>query len=131
MSEYKVGQRIILLDVDTIRHENTGKSGIITSICEGIVYVEYDDGNCGKSNNPSRYYKIIEEKTSIMTSIKEFVKNSLLNADEKALREVGFKDSCGNFTSEARDLAINLLCEESESKMVEIAKAMIAEKKAK
>jgi hypothetical protein len=142
MENYQVGMRIILLDVDTQnKSSNINKSGIVVDKDDNYVYVRYDDGLRGKSNNPSRYYKIIssqsdvkscgEVKTVMLTDIKNFVKNSLLSADEKAMREVGFKDSCGNYTSEARDFVINALCEDKQADLIKVAKAILAEKKAK
>lgn len=129
--EYKVGQRILNIDPDTNPHGNAGQSGVIIDVCGDKVIVRYDNGVLGNSNNPSRYYKVINENKSIMMNIKEFVKNSLLSADEKALREVGFKDSCGNYTTEARDFAINALCEDKKADLLTVATAILAESKKK
>ena len=138
--EYKIGQRILNVNPDS----NGGgiykgqEATIIDIDFNDYVVVQYSDGHIGKSDNPSRYYKIISspsntcgEVKTMLTNIKEFVKNSLLSADEKALREVGFKDSCGNYTSEARDFAINALCEDKKADLISVATAILADKKNK
>jgi hypothetical protein len=129
---------------------NGGKYGTIIDIDFGKAYVMYDDGSEGSSDEPDRYYQFVSRSevsrceggscainnevtgiNKIMLNVKEFVKNSLLSADEKALREVGFKDSCGDFTQTAKDFAIISLCEDKEAKMIEVAKAIQTEAKKK
>lgn len=139
--EYKIGQRILNINPDSNGGGvYKGQEATIVDIDDDIVVVQYNGGHIGRSDNPSRYYKIIsspstvsvcgEVKTSIMLNIKEFVKNSFLSADEKAMREVGFKDSCGNYTSEARDFVINALCADKEADLISVATAILADKKA-
>ena len=67
---------------------------------------------------------------NIMTTIKDFVKNLTLSADEKAMREVGLKSAEGEYTKEAIDIIVADLCVERESRLIEIANKMVAEKKA-
>ncbi len=86
---------------------------------DGIPYAEYN-------------LELIEEtlltKTNnIMSKVKDFVKNLALSADEKLLRKHGFKDSCGDYTDEAKSFAINKLCAEKEADMVAVAKEMEAD----
>jgi len=93
------------------------------------------DVNLNTFYTPSMQIMVNEEnyknnnKKTIMTKIKEFVKNSLLSPDEKLMRKHGFKDSDGNYTSEAKDFAINKLCSEVEGDFIEIAKGLDEESK--
>lgn len=74
-------------------------------------------------------YQTIINKKSIMTNIKTFVKNLALSADEKALRKVGFKTDCGEYTQEAIDVVLQDLCKEKEANLIEIANGIVAEEK--
>ena len=71
----------------------------------------------------------IEPKKSIMSNIIDFAKNLALSADEKLLRKQGLKDSCGDYTGEAKEIAIQKLCKEKEVELIEIAKAKELEEK--
>jgi len=46
----------------------------------------------------------------IMTSIKTFVKNLTLSADEKLLRKLGLKNDCGEYTSECSQPVSSSYC---------------------
>lgn len=67
---------------------------------------------------------------SIMSKLTNFVKDSLLSKEEKLMRKHGLKDSCGDYTSEARELAMQKLMSECEDYFTEIVKDMEAEEKA-
>ena len=58
---------------------------------------------------------------NIMTTIKEFAKNLVLSTDEKLLRKHGLKDSCGNFTIDAKDLVIEKLTSDNVKYLIDIA----------
>lgn len=69
------------------------------------------------------------KKETIMSKLTTFVKNSLLSADEKALRQVGLKTDCGEYTQEAIDLVLQELCKEKEARLIEVANGLLAEDK--
>ncbi len=69
------------------------------------------------------------KKQSIMSKLTTFVKNSLLSADEKALRQVGLKTDCGEYTQEAIDLLLQEMCAEKEARLIEVANGLLAEDK--
>lgn len=64
-----------------------------------------------------------------MSKLTNFVKNSLLSADEKLLRKNGLKDSCGDYTEEAQELVIAKLIKDNEAYLIEVATAMEVEEK--
>lgn len=143
--EYTTGTRVLNLRQ---KGENAGQRGYVIDTPfsgeEDEVYVRYDNGNVGHSDEPERYYKIIasaarggactasdkEVNTKPMKSIVTFVKNALLSANEKLLRKHGLKTECGDYTEAAKEIVINNLCRESEDVLVEAAKAFEAEQKA-
>lgn len=57
----------------------------------------------------------------IMSTIKEFVKNSFLSKEEKLLRKQGLKNECGDYTQDAKDLVIEKLTRENEEFLLEVA----------
>ena len=73
--------------------------------------------------------EVINKKT-IMSKITNFVKNSLLSADEKLMRKYGLKDECGEFTNEAINLVVAKLTKENETYIIEVAKGLETEEKA-
>lgn len=75
--------------------------------------------------------KEIKTNKTIMGTITEFAKNLTLSADEKALRKVGLKTECGDYTAEAQSIVIQTLCKEREAMLVEIANKKIDEDKNK
>lgn len=88
-------------------------------------------------NQVGAYYKVFNEantpsenKGGIIMNIMNFVKESLLSADEKALRTTGLKDSCGDFTSTANELVIAKLVKENEDYLIEVANKKIEADKA-
>jgi hypothetical protein len=91
----------------------------------------YDYGFCGGAMTnvyvPDYFGKI--KKETIMSKVKEYVKNLTLSADEKALRQVGFKDENGAFTSEAFDVIEEKLANDNIAYLVEIANGIISEEK--
>lgn len=63
----------------------------------------------------------------IMTSVKTFVKNLTLSADEKLLRKFGLKNDCGEYTSEAREAVFAKIVADNEAYLITIAKGLEAE----
>lgn len=62
-------------------------------------------------------------KKTFMENIVSFAKNLTLSADEKLLREAGLKNSCGDYTSEARELVLQKLIKDNEAYLIEVATA--------
>ena len=79
---------------------------------------------------PSSEFIKIKNKKTFMSNIVEFAKNLVLSADEKLLRKVGLKDSCGEYSRDAKEIIITKLCKENEAHLLEVAKAMDEENKA-
>lgn len=69
------------------------------------------------------------KQITIMDKITTFAKNLTLSAEEKALRKVGLKTECGDYTKSAESIIIQLICKEREASLVEIANKMIEEDK--
>jgi|GEM_PF-7021624 len=136
MDEFKKGDKVRVKKYQGIV---SNMEGIIVSYHSSFCLVKFEgwneghsgDGTCGKSgwSVNKKGLELIEEVKefnkikSIMSNIINFAKNLTLSADEKLLREQGLKTECGDYTSDAQALAIRMLCEEKEVKMIEIAKA--------
>lgn len=141
MQTFKAGVRIINVDPRENPGANYGERGTIVDISNGYFYVAYDNGDNGKTNKPEKYYKIINDSTPCVTaectakkpmqSITTFIKNLVLTADEKILREVGLKNECGEYSNTAKEIVLNFLTSQNEAKLVEWATAYKAELKAK
>lgn len=71
----------------------------------------------------------INNKQTFMSKATNYIKNLTLSADEKLLRKYGFKDSCGDYTSEAMDLVEAKLVKDNEDYLIEIAKGLELEAK--
>lgn len=125
MQNFKVGYRIQNIDPRDEPGENYGEYGTVTRVANDLVYVEYDNGNTGNSAKPEKYYKIVERAQcsapKTMNSIVTFIKNLTLSADEKLLREVGLKNECGEYSSQAQQIVLNYLTGQNETKLVEWA----------
>ena len=93
------------------------------------VEIYVDEKTAGSSK------EIINSKETIMSestsSVVVFAKSLLLSKEEKLLREAGLKDSCGEYTSEAKELIMNKLVGENEEYLIDIAKKMEDETKPK
>ncbi len=135
-SEYPIGTRIRNLRQ---KGENAGKKGTIIDDDGDYVYIEYDDGSSGKSDDPSQYYQVIGHanensarsgSNTPMKGIVQFVKNALLSSDEKLLRKFALKTECGDYTQAAKDIVINKLCRDNEAELVTAATAYEAELRA-
>lgn len=68
--------------------------------------------------------KLIKNKKTIMKNVIEFVKQSLLSAEEKSMRKNGLKDSCGEYTQDAKKIILDKLTKENEKYLIEIAQKM-------
>lgn len=75
--------------------------------------------------------ELSNNKKSFMGNIITFAKNMTLSANEKLLREIGLKDNCGEYTSNARDIIIVKLCADNEAYLLTVATAMKAEQSEK
>ncbi len=62
-----------------------------------------------------------------MNAIIKTIKNLSLTADEKLLRKFGFKDECGNYTQDARDIVIEKLVADNNQYLIDTATALQAE----
>lgn len=139
MEKYTVGTRILNVNPDTIGNKvNINKTGTVYKNNGEYVYVEYDDGSTGKSDNPKRYYKIINEQPcsngattsqNLMTNIVTFFKNLTLSSDDKLLRKHGLMSECGDFTQVAKDLVTAKTTADNKAFLVEIAQKYEAETK--
>lgn len=130
MSNYKVGDKIkqvkpgnlgyvdsTILEIDTVSHLN----GIVTTK-QPIV---------GTLSGFEVYGLPVINKETKMSKISKFIKNLTLSADEKALRQVGFKDESGAFTSDAYDVIEEKMANDNIQYLVDIANGIIAEDKTK
>ncbi len=98
--------------------------------CSGKTKDKY-----GRWSRKGDKFKLLENKLETnqnknMSNIVTFVKNLTLSKEEKLLREMGLKDSCGDYTSDAREIAINKLLDDSQAHLIDVATQMKAEKKA-
>ena len=69
----------------------------------------------------------INKIEKIMSNILEFAKNLVLSEDEKLLRKYNLKDSCGNYTSDAKELVVQKLMKDNEQVLIDTATALQAE----
>lgn len=141
-SKFKVGDRVRIIGNKTCQTYTAGKNvgyvGIITQVnlrelnsILGSGYYLVDGKDVWENdlelvtNEPSNSS---ENKVGvIMGNIKTFVKNSLLSKNEKLLRKYGFKNECGDYTQDAKDYAITLLCAEKEADMIKVAQGLADE----
>lgn len=137
MYEHYTGKRILNVNPDTTGNRTSrGKSGIVKTVTSNTVYVRYDDGTTGHSDNPERYYRITGDAPKAcqskegMNNVISFFKNLTVSSDDKLLREYDLQDEAGNFTDTAHELVQAKLVADSKAFLVETAKAFKAEKKA-
>lgn len=157
--EFRVGDKVKVIKVidKGIDPKYLGKIGTINKISSG--WIEFEENNicCMRAeqlelvedeeqvctNGYMRkladieiYKNSVESPTtikkgqSIMSKLTNFVKDSFLSKEEKLMRKYGLKDSCGDYTSEARELAIQKLMSECDSYFIKVVKDMEAEEKA-
>lgn len=67
---------------------------------------------------------IKENKQTFMSKATTYIKNLTLSADEKLLRKYGFKDDCGDYTSEGVELVKAKLVKDNEDYLITIAKGL-------
>lgn len=152
---FKVGDRIRNIDPRTSdkRGANYGEYGEVTDVDDGIVYVEYDNGDEGNSAKPEKYYQIIEKadnacrpckeeyaprtntKTmSVIQSAVRAVKRFAMSATERNLIDAGLKDECGVYTDTAKELLLQTMGDtdvaSTNSVLVAASNAILAERKA-
>ena len=92
----------------------------VGTMCNGTVEVYKDNEPSNSSGN---------KVGNTMSKLTSFVKNSLLSADEKLLRKYDLKDSCGDYTSEARELVIAKMIQDNEDYLIKVATELEAEEK--
>jgi hypothetical protein len=73
----------------------------------------------------------INKNNKIMSTIKEFAKNLVRKKSERILIENDLKDECGNYTQEAKDLIMDLMCRENETYLLELIEKKEAQNKDK
>ncbi len=138
MAKFKVGDevRVIKNNIDRCTpNRPEGTTVIISSIYDHHpdteIYWFTDSRNT--SGEWSFNLELAEKITikTVMSSVTEFVKNLALSKEEKSLRKNGFKNSCGDYTDTAKEFAVNELCKEKESKMIEVSLKMDEEEAAK
>lgn len=93
-----------------------------TALDEAVV-----NGYIGKGGDFEVYQQPKIKNKTIMNKITTFAKNLTLSADEKALRKVGLKTECGDYTQAAIDVVLQDMCAEREARLVEIANGIISE----
>lgn len=126
---FKVGDEVRRIHGGKNGNIDVGQTFIVKQSCGIFVKdadgCDHDVANlelvincCDKTNN------VVEKK---MSNILDFAKNLVLGEDEKLLRKHGFKDSCGDYTLDARHIISDIVCKQNETKLIEIAKAKEAE----
>lgn len=154
MSKFKVGDKVKIGSygchrdkIVTIKCIEDDSKCYIQNNGENLGYGDGFKCKCGKHNwfIEEDNYTLVEEfesceiisgskininkKQTIMSKLTTFVKNSLLSVDEKALRQVGLKTECGEYTQEAIDLLLQEMCAEKEARLIEVANGLLAEDK--
>lgn len=137
---FEIGYRIKNLRT---KGTNAGQYGVVTDIdIDGEnVYVRYDNGNTGSSNEPGRYYEIVSKtsRTSTanntktktpMKNVLATVKRMLMSDDQKALIDSGLKSECGEYSQDALAVLAQEYAASKEARLIEIANGILEERKA-
>lgn len=148
-TNFRVGDRIECVKRPDSGTGNFGRLGTVTEVEDGEVFVEYDNGNTGSSNRPGLYYKKVKyegykagtvrkvsgpvhrEGKNIMEQGLNIIKRMTMTADDRKLVKAGIKTECGLYT----EFGINVLLQdlagtaESKARLIEVADAVIAERK--
>ncbi len=146
MAKFKVGDRVEMVryvEVNTLDKPKIGTVHTITEDRGGSCFHEikwwYRVG--GFSNIAETEYELVEEectpcgttlinkKQTFMSKATTYIKNLTLSADEKLLRKYGFKDDCGDYTSEGVELVKAKLVKDNEDYLITIAKGLEEEAK--
>ena len=132
MSKFKVGDRVVAVaETNNWGSIRKGDVGVITSAYEFDSYADFPNQRCRIGQDGD--FQLATELTTktitktTMNKITTFVKNLALSADEKALRQVGFKTEGGDYTQESIDVVLQEICKERESSLISIANGIIAE----
>lgn len=129
LESYTVGMRIKNVGSYSTNkcdpNTNSGKTGIITDIGDEWVNVKYDDGAFGSSNEPWKYYKIINKKT-LMNKVSNMMKK-LLDADTQKHIKAGFINGDLDITQAGKDALIELYYSEKKAELTKVADEVIAE----
>lgn len=147
-TEYKEGARIKCIKRPENGNGNFGRLGTVTEVDEdGIVYVEYDNGNTGQSNKPELYYQIVtytgvkagktrtisspsyRTSNNFMDGALNIVKRMTLTADDKKLIRAGLMTECGLYTDQATAIVEQEAAAAARTRLLEVATAIIADRK--
>lgn len=109
-SEKRIGEETIIEDIKY-------------SDINGMNFFNVGFGNWWSENSFELVESINSSNKSIMSTIKEFAKNLVLSKKEKLLRKHGLKDSCGEFTADAKELALIKLAQDNQDYLVSLAEA--------
>ncbi len=140
MSKFKIGDKVRVKDQSEFRTDSSGipikliihgnftwkgdSDGEIKETWKDYYIVHFISSTNGEMQlgYEESNLVLINNKKSIMSNIKEFAKNLLLSDNEKLLREAGLKNSCSEYTQEAKDLVMEKLVADNEAYLLDIAK---------
>jgi hypothetical protein len=128
---YEVGKRVKNIHP---KCKNYLKRGKVTTIMDGWVFVVYDDGYGGQSNNPSKYYELIDcGKTNnamekIMDITKAFV-TAFLPEPEKSYRKAGITNGDGILTDQGGKIFLTYLLTKTPSFKADVVDGILQDLK--
>lgn len=140
MNNFRIGQRIRNIKKPKSGGGNYLEFGEVVDVIDGVVYVEYENGDEGHSSKPSEYYQIINNaqgnsyvvdapvKTNM--NLLRTIKRMTMNAGQKALIDSDLKSECGTYTKDAIDVLLQEYAAENEARLIEIANGILEERKA-
>lgn len=153
MTNFREGDRIECIKRPDSGNGNYGRQGVVTEINEdGVVYVEYDNGNTGQSDKPESYYKKVvtagyrakdgkyvtgtsyREPKNIMDGITAAIRRATMGQPNKNLVKAGLMTEGGMFTLAAVEYLAQQACAAdvalgATSVLVTAATAIIADRK--
>ncbi len=153
MTNFQEGDRIMCIKrPDSGNNGNFGREGVVTDVDDGVVYVEYDNGNTGNSDKPELYYKKIvtaghrardgkyvsstshREPKTFMDGITAAIRRATMGQPNKNLVKAGLMTEDGLFTESAVAYLAQQACAAdvalgANSALVTAANAIIADRK--
>ncbi len=150
-----VGQRVKNIDPRDNPGANFGEKGTVTAVINGVVYVDYDNGDSGNARKPEKYYKILNEgriakeyrndtpsynttspAPKPMKGIIETMKRMAMQVtapNKLKLIDSGLMLADGTYTADAKEAVLQTFCdtEPSQTTLLAIADAILADRKAK
>lgn len=118
VSKFKKGDMCEVVRINAARIDVRWKTGYNENRGD-TWYVEFSNWNDLLAYPPS---------PSFMSSVVDFVKRLALTEDDRALRDAGFQDQCGDLTEQGRCALTILSLKTHKAELVTLAKEMIAEK---